>query len=594
MGRTIRASSALHRPRSSPGTSGRGRCCAWRRRGNRSGSHRSRTRWPTGGPSCGCREDCAGSRNIRATIRRPVRRRAGVAPAALASHALVRGGRGRGDQGDRRCRDAGARVVAPADLPLPASPARRGPGCAPTRTSGRAAPDDRGHGSSGLVGSALCATSRPAATASSGWCGGRPMVRSSGPGIRSDRPARWRESMPSSILPGRPSPAVSPRRTNGWCATAVSVPPRSWPVSWPPCRTGRGSCCLARPSATTGANGDEADGGTRVARGSWRTVEDGRRQRSPPSTPACEWFMCGPPSSSRPGASLKLLRPSSRSASEDRSLRGPWVSWIRLDELLDVFGRALADDQLVGPLNVVAPSRRHQRDYAPTLARVIAGRPSSGSRRSAPRAPGREGPREMVQASQRVPPPRLDATGHVFRLGLETCLRHQLGHMDVATYGDESRNIRGRAEAGPEVHMRPPRLPAYCRGDHRCPRAGPCGRCRRGAGVLPRRARLALRRCTRGVAHLRNGSLGARRPPDRRGPSTMRSRSSATTSSRRSPSSRPGASSRGHREPWLRSYDRPRGPGRRPICCTSRGTRPRSISEPAAGGVTGTASASGR
>ena len=149
---TIRASSTLRRPRSSPGTSGRGRCCAslppWQPIKVAQESHsladgRAVLRLP-GGRALGC-----------ATFGRrpaaPIRGRAGVAPAALAPHALVRGGRRWGDQGDRRRRDARARFVPPADLPLPASPARRGPGGAPQRgAAGRALLTIAVTGSSGL------------------------------------------------------------------------------------------------------------------------------------------------------------------------------------------------------------------------------------------------------------------------------------------------------------------------------------------------------------------------------------------------------------------------------------------------------------
>ncbi len=72
------------------------------------------------------------------------------------------------------------------------------------------------------------------------------------------------------------------------------------------------------------------------------------------------------------GASLKLLRPLFSVA-----LGGPlapgtqWVSWIGLDDLLDVFGRALVDDDLAGPLNAVAPEPVTNKDYAAVLARVV-------------------------------------------------------------------------------------------------------------------------------------------------------------------------------------------------------------------------------
>ena len=144
------------------------------------------------------------------------------------------------------------------------------------------------------------------------------------------------------------------------------------------------------------------------------------------------------------GASLKLLRPLF-----SVGLGGPlapgsqWVSWIGLDDLLDVFGRALADDEVVGPLNAVAPDAVTNAEYASTLARVMR-RPA---RLTVPAfGPqmllGAEGAREMVQASQRVAPARLAAAGHVFRhSSLETCLRHQLGHIDVAPFGEESGDI---------------------------------------------------------------------------------------------------------------------------------------------------------
>ena len=133
------------------------------------------------------------------------------------------------------------------------------------------------------------------------------------------------------------------------------------------------------------------------------------------------------------GATLKLLRPLFAAG-----LGGPlapgsqWLSWIGLDDLLDVFGRALVDERLVGPVNAVAPNPVRNREYASTLARVLR-RPSLipvpalGPRLLL----GAEGTREMVQASQRVTPQRLSASGHTFRHPtLDACLRHQLGHLD--------------------------------------------------------------------------------------------------------------------------------------------------------------------
>jgi uncharacterized protein len=139
------------------------------------------------------------------------------------------------------------------------------------------------------------------------------------------------------------------------------------------------------------------------------------------------------------GASLKLLRPLF-----SVGLGGPlapgsqWVSWIGLDDLLDVFGRALTDDELAGPVNAVAPLPVVNSDYAATLAHVLRRPallqvPALGPRFLL----GSEGAQEIVRASQRVVPARLQAIGHAFRHpALEACLRHQLGHIDAPPVGE--------------------------------------------------------------------------------------------------------------------------------------------------------------
>jgi uncharacterized protein (TIGR01777 family) len=140
------------------------------------------------------------------------------------------------------------------------------------------------------------------------------------------------------------------------------------------------------------------------------------------------------------GGSLRLLRPLFAMA-----LGGPlapgsqWVSWIGLDDLLDIFGHALADDTMVGPVNAVAPHPTTNAEYAAVLGRVLRRPavipvPGIGPRLLL----GAEGAREMVQASQRVVPARLETAGHTFRYpDLESCLRHELGHDDEPTPGEE-------------------------------------------------------------------------------------------------------------------------------------------------------------
>jgi len=140
------------------------------------------------------------------------------------------------------------------------------------------------------------------------------------------------------------------------------------------------------------------------------------------------------------GGSLQLLRPLFALA-----LGGPltpgsqWVSWIGLDDLLDVFGRALADDSMVGPVNAVSPNPVTQAAYADMLGHVLHRPALIPVPRIGPRLLlGPEGAREMVEASLRVMPVKLEMAGHTFRYpDLEGCLRHELGHDHRRTPGEE-------------------------------------------------------------------------------------------------------------------------------------------------------------
>lgn len=106
-----------------------------------------------------------------------------------------------------------------------------------------------------------------------------------------------------------------------------------------------------------------------------------------------------------------------------------WLSWIALDDLLDIYYRAIVDERLSGPVNAVAPHPRRQRDWADTLGAVLhrptrLPTPSFGPRLLL----GQDGAKEVAEASQRVVPARLAQVGHRFRFAnLEDALRHELG-----------------------------------------------------------------------------------------------------------------------------------------------------------------------
>lgn len=106
-----------------------------------------------------------------------------------------------------------------------------------------------------------------------------------------------------------------------------------------------------------------------------------------------------------------------------------WNSWIGLDDLLDVYLRAVVDSRVEGPVNAVARRPVRQRDYARTLARVLHRPGVLPTPTAALRVVlGAEGADALPLASQRVLPDALTTLGHTFRYEeLEPALRHLLG-----------------------------------------------------------------------------------------------------------------------------------------------------------------------
>jgi uncharacterized protein len=130
------------------------------------------------------------------------------------------------------------------------------------------------------------------------------------------------------------------------------------------------------------------------------------------------------------GGMLRLLSPLFAVGLGGRLGSGKqWLSWIGLDDLLDIYRRAVLDPGLSGPVNAVAPEPVRNADYTRTLAGVLRRPavlpvPGLGPRLLL----GDEGARELAQASQHVQPERLIAAGHEFRQPeLDGALRHVFG-----------------------------------------------------------------------------------------------------------------------------------------------------------------------
>ncbi len=131
------------------------------------------------------------------------------------------------------------------------------------------------------------------------------------------------------------------------------------------------------------------------------------------------------------GGTLRLLRPLFAAGLGGRLGSGrQWLSWIGIDDLLDIYYRALYDARLVGPVNAVAPNPVRNTDYTRALADTLRRPallpvPSIGPRILL----GKQGAVELAEANQRVAPAKLASLGHRFRQPtISDALGHQLGH----------------------------------------------------------------------------------------------------------------------------------------------------------------------
>lgn len=130
------------------------------------------------------------------------------------------------------------------------------------------------------------------------------------------------------------------------------------------------------------------------------------------------------------GGTLKLMLPIFKAGIGGKLGDGhQWFSWIGLDDLIDVYHRALYDDQLSGPVNAVAPNPVRNSQFTKTLARVL-NRPAllPVPKFGPAILLGKEGAEELAFANQHVVPTILVNHDHQFRRGeLEPALRHEVG-----------------------------------------------------------------------------------------------------------------------------------------------------------------------
>ncbi len=106
-----------------------------------------------------------------------------------------------------------------------------------------------------------------------------------------------------------------------------------------------------------------------------------------------------------------------------------WFSWVALDDLVDIYVRAILDERVAGPVNGVAPQTVRNSDFTRVMGEVLHRPTPLPVPEFAPTVLlGREGTQQLATADQRVLPTALEGLGHTFRFPhLAPALAHELG-----------------------------------------------------------------------------------------------------------------------------------------------------------------------
>jgi hypothetical protein len=127
------------------------------------------------------------------------------------------------------------------------------------------------------------------------------------------------------------------------------------------------------------------------------------------------------------GALAKMLLPFQMGVGGIIGSGEQYMSWITLDDVVEIIDYALTTDTLKGPVNTVAPKAVTNKEFTKTLGRVLARPTIFPMPAFAARLAFGEMADELLLASTRVEPAKLIATGYHFRYPeLEGALRHVL------------------------------------------------------------------------------------------------------------------------------------------------------------------------
>lgn len=106
-----------------------------------------------------------------------------------------------------------------------------------------------------------------------------------------------------------------------------------------------------------------------------------------------------------------------------------WVAWVGLEDVIRMWLFAIDDDRVEGPVNAIGPTPATNREYTKALGRAL-GRPTMLPVPvfALKAAMGGDLVREMLLASQKVVPAKLEALGYEFLdRTIEQALRRELG-----------------------------------------------------------------------------------------------------------------------------------------------------------------------
>lgn len=124
------------------------------------------------------------------------------------------------------------------------------------------------------------------------------------------------------------------------------------------------------------------------------------------------------------GALGRMLLPFKLGAGGRLGSGKQWMSWVALDDVVEIIRTAIADERMRGPVNVVAPGPVQNVEFTRMLANVLRRPAIFPAPAFALRIALGEMADELLLSSQRVIPQRLHAAGYHFRFeNLEGALR---------------------------------------------------------------------------------------------------------------------------------------------------------------------------